>query len=222
MLRLLRRAATDQEEVGLRGKDFQIRRSQHRGPLGAAGDQDLDPPPRLRLGLQGHTAGDDPGVADVVWQLHLQQLRNQPRIGQQVAEAHPCQGPRLGEGPEEHEVGILRQQRPVVPTAELAVGVVEEERSFQTLQQALHLLRRDGASCGIVRRAENQRPARIALDLGFQLLDRDAQVQAGRQEPGDPGRLEHEATIKPEARLGPQHLAAGMNHGGQCHRQQLV
>jgi len=117
---------------------------------------------------------------------------------------------------------MFRQQRPVVPAAELAVGVVEEKRRLEALQQALHRFRGQNVARGVVRRAEDQWPARIALDFGLQLLDRDAQIGTGRQEPRNAGRLEHEAPVQTEARLGSQHLAARRNDGGQRHRQQLV
>ena len=65
---------------------------------------------------------------------------------------------------------MFRQKWPVIVLAELAIGIVEEQGSFQPLQQPLDPLHRQGVARGIVRRAEEQGPPRIALDLGFQLL----------------------------------------------------
>ena len=79
-------------------------------------------------------------------------------------------------------MGIPRQQRPVVVAAELAVGVVEQQRRLQPFEQALDALDRQGVAGRIVRRAEEERPARIALDLGLQLVDGDLQIGPRRQE----------------------------------------
>ena len=164
-----------------------------RPPTGAGVPRGSPPAVRLPFGLQGRPAGDHRGMAEVVGELHLDQLRHQARIGEQIPQPHPRQRPGLGERPEQDQMGIAGEQRPVIVAAELAVGVVQEERRPEPLQEALHPLHGQGVAGGIVRRAEEQRPARIALDLLLQLVHRQPQSGRGGRNRGTPAAF----TTKP-------------------------
>jgi hypothetical protein len=221
---LVRARAPDEQEVRLRGKHLEALLGQHARPLGAAGDE--DPYPALLLSLLGQhgAAGEHRGMAEVVGQLDLDQLRDQRRPGHQVAEAQAGERPGLGKGPEEDEVRVLVEQRPVVEAAELAVGVVEEERPFQALEERSEPFGRQRVPRGVVRRAEEHRPPRIALDLGLQLVHEEGGTREVRahQEAGDGSGAHHEHAVEAEGRLDAEHLGARPGQGLERRGEQLV
>ena len=160
---------------------------------------------------QRHPAGDDPRVAQVVRQLHLDQLRHQLRVRQQVAEAQAGERPRLGEGAEEEQVRMARQERPVVVDAELAVGVVEQQRRIEACgERARPRPASPRSPVGLfgLHRTSGRRGSRSTS--ATQLRHRQRQVGARRQRPVAAAGARHEHRVEAEAGLGTEHLAASV------------
>ena len=126
----------------------------------------------------------------------------------QIPEPHASERPRLGEGAEEEQVRVAIEQRPVVEAAELAVGVVEQERRVERLEQPLDLLHGRRGAGRVVGRAQEQRTAGVARDLGLELLDLQPQVGARREEPRASTGAAHEHLVETERGQDAEHLGA--------------
>ena len=166
----------NQQEIGIAGPDFQN--------AGISGEGLREPPalgnqladkglPGLFQGLQGQFLG---GLGNIIRVLHPVHQLDDIGIGKGHSQPEARQAIGLGEGLQNHQVGVLQHLgAKAAEGAEISVGFVQYHHSGEVLYQREDLFGGEGIAGRVVGGAEEKEPG-VGIRSAQQVLNRQEKV----------------------------------------------